>query len=687
MTDTRQSRENAAEHKRLAEIGDLHEVTQPDRREYCRTDLHGFLTAYFPETTGLKPFSGDQKGAILRMQIAIMRGGGRILNLFPRGFAKTTISENAILWALLYGHRKFVPIIGADEHAAKDNIESIKMELMTNDLIDEDFPEVTVAVHHLENKAQRARSQTYQGEPTHIKWGQDTIVFPSIRIGNEWSPCSGAIVTARGLTGRIRGMAHKRPDGTKQRPDFVIIDDPQTDVSAMSPAQCTKRLNLIRKGVLRLGGHQHLISAVMNATCIQEDDAVDQLADHLKHPEWEGLRIPMLKRFADAHETLWLEEYGGIRRNYNPEDPHDRRRAIEQSNEMYRAKREAMDKGAIATWDECYSDGELSAIQHAYNILIDDGEDVFASECQNQPLRMSSQSEFLTAGEINRDRVGTWTQFPSDVRTIAFHVDVQKRMLFWTVVGISEDFRIYPLYGCYPEQRQSSFEYRSIKRSIQQVHRGMSEERSIQAALETLLADLCQRKWTRQDGVELPYDCGLVDGGYQIASVREAIKQSGHGARVFAQFGRGVKAADVPMLQRAKQKGEIRSSDPAIPWIMKPDQTVKGVRNVFADTNSLKTFLHRRIATDAGRAGSFELPKGEHRRYCEHLASSEYPTETTGPHGSLLEWKQMPGAPDNHWLDTTCGAIVAASIAGKVSFSRSFVSAAPATGKRKVSYL
>ncbi len=208
--DSRQNIESAEERKRLMEVGEIPPPANPERREYCRTDLLEFLRQYFPETTGLSNFSDDQKGAILRMQIAILDGGSRVLNLFPRGFGKTTISENAALWAVLYGHRKFIPIIGADEHAAKDNIESIKTELMTNDLLHEDFPEVCRCVAHLENKAQRARSQTYQGEPTFIVWGQDTLVLPSIKdAAGKWTPSSGAIILARGLTGRIRGMAHK----------------------------------------------------------------------------------------------------------------------------------------------------------------------------------------------------------------------------------------------------------------------------------------------------------------------------------------------------------------------------------------------------------------------------------------------------------------------------------------------
>ena len=155
--DSRQNIESSEERKRLMEVGEIPAVADPARRAFCEFDLLEFLRVYFPETTGLTEFSDEQKAAVLRIQIAMTQGAGRVLNLFPRGFGKTTISENAVLWALLYGHRRFIPIIGADEHAAKDNIESLKTELMTNELIQGDFPEVCVPVSHLENKAQRAR--------------------------------------------------------------------------------------------------------------------------------------------------------------------------------------------------------------------------------------------------------------------------------------------------------------------------------------------------------------------------------------------------------------------------------------------------------------------------------------------------------------------------------------------------
>ena len=217
----RRSRERTAA---VADIGKIPAVKDPARRESCRLDLHRFLVSYFPHSTGLKPFSPDHIRAIARDQRCALEGG-RFANAFPRGFAKTSIGENLILWGTLYGHVKFSPIFGADAAAAAANIDSIKMELAENDLLYADFPEVCHAVRALEGKPQRCASQTYAGELTHIQWKADTVVLPTI----PGSVASGAILKAKGITAAGRGLKHKRPDGTNQRPDLIVLDDFQTD--------------------------------------------------------------------------------------------------------------------------------------------------------------------------------------------------------------------------------------------------------------------------------------------------------------------------------------------------------------------------------------------------------------------------------------------------------------------------
>jgi hypothetical protein len=443
----RQRRYERRKSAAAADVGAIPPVKNPKRRQACRLDLNKFLVSYFPDSTGLKPFSEDHGSVIGHEQQCVLYGGW-FLNLVYRGFAKTTIGENTIIWATAYGHWKFPPLFGATSSDAEKMLESIKSELSENDRLYEDFPEICHPIRCLEGKSQRCASQTYSihcdacgGVPalkedetvcpacggagsipslTHIGWSGDTIVYPTLKMPRGFNavggpaegaqlvdaPSSGAIITARGLTASTRGMRHKRPDGTQQRPDGFLIDDPQTDESAASPLQVQKGLSRIRKSILKLGGHSKRIAGIVNATVIEPNDVTEHLADPKENPAWQVERIKMVRAWAgaigrrtetrlylgakvggDAHKKLWLGEYQKIRNSFDRGDAHDQKRARKEATALYKKNRKKMDAGCEVSWEHCFeADVEISAIQHAYNMLIDDGEEVFASECQNQPL-------------------------------------------------------------------------------------------------------------------------------------------------------------------------------------------------------------------------------------------------------------------------------------------------------------
>src|SRR5882724_268068 len=69
-----------------SECGPLPEGPPHPRREACRLDLGLFLRTYFPNSTGLSPFSADHNRVIARIQSSILEGGRR-LNACFRGFA------------------------------------------------------------------------------------------------------------------------------------------------------------------------------------------------------------------------------------------------------------------------------------------------------------------------------------------------------------------------------------------------------------------------------------------------------------------------------------------------------------------------------------------------------------------------------------------------------------------------
>ena len=122
------------------DIAPLPQVQNKRRRNACKKDFKKFCLTYFPETFYLG-FSPDHLKAIAKIETAVIDGGLLALAM-PRGSGKTTLTEKACIWALLYGHRSFICLVGASETAAQELLASIKIELESNDRLFEDFPEV-----------------------------------------------------------------------------------------------------------------------------------------------------------------------------------------------------------------------------------------------------------------------------------------------------------------------------------------------------------------------------------------------------------------------------------------------------------------------------------------------------------------------------------------------------------------
>ncbi|GIX04615.1 MAG: hypothetical protein KatS3mg114_0484 [Planctomycetaceae bacterium] len=55
------------------------------------------------------------------------------------------------------------------------------------------------------------------------------------------------------------------------------------------------------------------------------------------------------------------------------------------ATEFYAQHREVMDEGAVVAWSERFNHDELSAVQHAMNLRLQD-EAAFFAEYQNEPL-------------------------------------------------------------------------------------------------------------------------------------------------------------------------------------------------------------------------------------------------------------------------------------------------------------
>lgn len=639
------------------EIGDIPPVADQARKDKAADDFLYFCRTYFPHTFYL-PWSDDHKRVAGKLERAV-RYGGQFAQAMPRGDGKTCFAESGTIWAVLYGYHEFVALIGADEGQAHDMLESIRMELETNELLYADFPEAVHAVRSLEGISHRCKGQLYQGKRTFIGWTANQLIMPTI----PGSKASGAIIRVAGITGRIRGMKHKRPDGAQVRPTLAIIDDPQTDESARSPAQCHARLEVLNGAILNLPGPGKVISAIVPCTVIRSGDMADFLLDPKKSPLWQGERTQILYSFPNDMNA-W-EEYARI---YRSEVSAGRGGA--EATKYYRRRRKAMDAGAIVAWPARKSEGELSALEHCMRLYIRDPA-AFFSEYMNQPQDDQHESAMrLTSDDMITKLNGMARRhIPAQCNYVTAFVDVHDAALYYIVVAWQKDFTGAVIdYGTHPDQKRHYFTLREAKQTLRREYVGTgSTDAAILAGLNTTLKDLTTREYRREDGALL--QCGpiLIDTGYKPEIVRQAIRHTKRGSSVLGSRGQGIRAADKPLSEYRRYPGDL----PGHYWRIPRLTGARSLRTVHIDTNYWKTFIHERLTSPLAAAGGVTLwgreGKGEmHRMIADQVATAEVYTPVTARGRTVNEWRERPSRPDNHYLDCIVGAAVGASMAGCV---------------------
>jgi hypothetical protein len=628
------------------DIGKPPAVGDQTRRDGTRSDFQAFCEAYAPESFPLK-WSPDHITAISKIEGAVLRG-----ELFafamPRGSGKTTLCEWASIWAVLHGHRQFIVIVGSDQAIAEQMLDSIKSHLEQNDLLAADFPEATFPIRALEGINKRARGQTIDGKPTKIEWGSDQITLATVPGGAS----SGAAVRVAGITGRIRGLRHTRPDGRTIRPDLVLIDDPQTDESAASPSQCATRERTLSGAILGLAGPGKRIAGLCTVTVIRTDDLADRLLDRQKHPSWQGERTKLVYEWPDAEDD-W-SQYAELRREGQRDGT-----GTGAADDYYRQRQAAMDKGSRVAWPERKAPDELSAIQHAWNLRIDRGEAAFNAEFQNSPLaddittdKLDKRQLPLRATNIARGIV------PAGHTKLTAFVDVQDRLLYWLVASWSESFGGHVVaYGAHPDQGSSFFEAGSARKTLALASPGAGFEAALRAGLDETARLLLARDWQREDGVPMRISQLMVDAnwGQSTAVVRNFARSSPFAAQILPSRGKGVGASGTPMGPR-KNRGDRAGLN----WLV--GKTAEGTQIEAAyDTNFWKTFVSGRLRLGLGDPEAIMLHAGNHEMLIEHLVA-EFPVRVEARGRSVDEWKSV--ARENHWWDCLVGCAVAASITG-----------------------
>lgn len=635
------------------DIGSLPEIVNPQRKADCEFDFKLFCESYFPQSFILA-WSDDHIKCIEKIEGAVLAGGLFALAL-PRGSGKTTISECGAIWAALYGHREFIVIIGATETAAGEILSSVKIELETNELLAEDFPEVCYPIEALAGIANRCAGQLYMGQRTRITWTANELVLPTI----ENSRASGTIVKVAGVTGRIRGMRYKQADGKSVRPSLVIIDDPQTRESAGSIEQNRKRISILAGDILGLAGPGQKISGIMPCTIIRPGDMADQILDRQKHPEWNGEKAKMIYSMP-KNAKLW-EEYAEIRAEAYRTDGN-----FKSATEFYIKNREAMDDGAKVGWEQRFNHDEVSALQHAMNLKLQD-ESAFAAEYQNEPLMDNIGDESTLTNDDIVQKLSKIKKkiVPLECTKIVMFVDVQKALLFYVIAAFADDFTSSVIdYGTYPEQQHSRFTLLDANPTIQTMFHRAGMEAQLYKALENLFKDKMSVEWENEAGTMFKISRAMVDAnwGQSTDVVYQFCRQSDYSNIIMPSHGRYVGASSKPMTEYRKTPGAKIGFN----WMIPSVAGKRAIRHVLYDTNYWKSFVHARLSVDIGDKGCLTLYGKNplvHEQFAEHL-TAEYRVRTSGRGRTVDEWKIRPERNDNHWFDCLVGCAVCASMLG-----------------------
>jgi hypothetical protein len=652
-------------------------IANKARRQAAIDSLETYCRTYKPNIFAL-PFSPDHRQVIEALETTI-NAGGQFALAMPRGSGKTSLAEAAAEWAILRGSRKFVLIICATKDHAITSLASLGNTFARNPILLADFPETCWPIHRLEGITQRRL--LWNGAPIVQRQTSQTLILPNL----PKSTTSSAILATAGLTGSIRGRKWTTPDGRSLRPDLVIIDDPQTDQTARSPGQTAARVSLIRQTVLGLAGPDQSLAAVMPCTVIEPDDLADQFLDHVKNPLWRGIRTRLVHAWPSHPDAtdLWTK-YADVRAaaklaNTSPEP----------ENAFYAANRAAMDAGARVAWPERKLPDEISALQHAYNLRQDKGNESFQAEYQNAPIRAGTDdAQALTAtGILTRGNGLPRRQIPLQAHWLTVGIDVQGELLYWAACAWAPNWGGAVVdYGTWPEQPDGYFTLANARRTLTKHYRGQSTQDVLAAGLADLTAHLEALTWTRANGEPLKIARTLCDCNWHASepAVIAWAAATGRNINAVPSRGRYIGANSRPIEEWATKPGDL--SGPG--WRLPARAPNAPARIVNFDANRWKTTIADRLLLPLTARDALTLwnaPPRTHQLLADHC-TAEFRRRRDGRGRVVDEWQAKPAAPDNHYWDCLVMSAVGASLSGCTHTPTAGTTATQNRPRRRVRY-
>ena len=636
------------------------------RRRRLEKDDAAWLRWYFHEEFTYE-FTEQQREMIETISKAIRHRDDQALAA-SRGEGKTKISEACICKAVLTGVVGFALFCAANGSKAGDSLQAIKEALETNERLLADYPEVCVPIHALENTPNRAHYQTVSGQrmdnrkwytavASKFSWCGEEIVLPKV----PGSPSRGAIIATRGLDAEVRGL-----NKHKKRVDVVLIDDPDTEESVNNPNQATKLENRIDGGIAFLGSQKRGVARVLITTLQRRECVSAKFTDPKKKPTWKGRRFRFMIKQPERLD-LW-QEYVSLRDDdMQHGDEHGRR-----SHAFYLGQREEMERGAMVSnpnrfKDEQLPDGtlkEVSAIQHYFNEVQRVGQEKVSTELDNDPPEESFlQQKGLTASRIQQQTNGFEKGIiPRGCTLLTQGMDVRKSAMHWVVRAWKLDE-----YGCLATGH-------TVDYGIQDVWgtKVGSDEGVDAAIIRSVLArneQMQEFPYRTEDGQVVPVGMTLIDSGWRNEAVYAACRQLGLGWLPSKGFGQSPGCAAPNFSAPLRSTADKKTGDR---WFRQ--RQANGTFLICIDADFWKNWEQDRWLCDPEKAGAMFLygpfarddsfgrtNRQAHTAYSQHLVAEMEVEDLVK--GVLKRFWRIKSH-NNHWLDASTLADVAASMTG-----------------------
>lgn len=570
--------------------------------------------------------------------------GSRQAIAAPRGCGKSTIGKAMIVYLVLAGMVRFPLPIAATGAFASEFYADFQNRIALNDLLYADFPEVCHPVRALEGAPQRASRQHIDGQLTRIEWTATRLSLPYVTCENAVCKTYGGVkMKYYGLDAAFRGV-----NVDNERPDFVLIDDPETEESAASLQQIEKREKTLDRAISGLAEEGDNL-AIVAFTTIQNRYCLSfRLTDRKERPAFNGLRFGMIMKWPTNME-MWETYISTRHADQEAGDEHGM-----NAVQFYLDNRDAMDAGHEMLTDfykpQFTDDGRqtvYSALQVQFNKIADTNMSAYRSEYQNDPEEEEKpETSGLTAARV-QSRVTDIPQrsVPSTTELRTVGLDLGNYNSHWTdiawegkAIGSVVDYGIMETYGL----------------------NASSDDKAIELAI---LASL--EVWAEDVVAKINPLLALIDSGSgrgHAQAVYEFCRR--RGAPFFPSKGWDQQRFKLPKKQEGKE--------PFLEaWAHYLQEDRVWLYNV--NTEWWKRWTQQRFITDpfdsAGNRtdGSLTLfspgeDKKRHLSFAHHIVSEE--EQLVPVHGKEMKRVWFVKNRNNHWLDATALACAAAGCVG-----------------------